>query len=45
MSMLVTCLSVASLLAALTDEERSEVEARGPVAEGALSVEYDAESL
>jgi uncharacterized protein YqhQ len=33
--------AVASLLAALTDEERGEVEERGPVAAGALLVEYD----
>lgn len=37
--------AVASLLAALTDEERLEVEARGPVAAGALDVVYDADSL
>lgn len=36
--------AVASLLAALTDEERAEVEGRGPVAAGALGVEYDAAS-
>ncbi len=33
--------AVASLLAALTTEEREEVEARGPVLAGALAVEYD----
>ncbi len=33
--------AVASLLAALTDEERAEVDLRGAVAAGALAVEYD----
>ncbi len=37
--------AVASLLAALTDEERSEVEVRGPITAGALDVEYDPASV
>ncbi len=36
--------AVASLLAALTLEERNDVEGRGPVLAGALAVEYDPES-
>jgi len=35
--------AIASLLAALTDEERTEVDARGAIAAGALVVEYDPE--
>jgi uncharacterized protein YqhQ len=37
--------AIASLLAALTPDERTEVESRGPVAAGALQVEYDPQSL
>ena len=33
-------MAIASLLAALNDEERTAVEARGPIAPGALQVEY-----
>ena len=36
--------AVASLLAALTDEERMEVDGRGPVAAGALGAVFDPES-
>ena len=36
--------AVASLLAALSDEERTEVDTRGPVTSGALSVVFDPES-
>ncbi len=37
--------AVASLLAALTDDERADVTDRGPVAEGALDVEVAPESI
>ncbi len=37
--------AVASLLAALTEDERTEVEQRGPVAAGALHVEFDPDSI
>ena len=33
--------AIASLLAALNDEERAEVEERGPIAAGALAAEVD----
>jgi uncharacterized protein YqhQ len=37
--------AVASLLAALTPDERTEVDQRGPVAAGALLVEFDPDSI
>ena len=37
--------AVASLLAALTEEERHDVDERGPVVAGALEVEYSPESI